>query len=139
MQTDVFLDFPWLQVLVAALAFFALGALWYSVLFSKAWIRLTGIDVNDPKMKTGVAAIMTGSFVLMLLSSFGLGVLVTRLEIIGWMSGLKLGLITGCCFAATAISITYLYEKKSLGLHLINGGYSILGHCIMSIIICSWQ
>ncbi len=139
-QTDVFMEFPWLQVFVAGLAFFAFGALWYSkLLFAKPWIKLAGIDINHPDTKKGVGVIMGGSLVMMLIASFALGVLVSRLEISGFMSGLKLGLLTGVCFAATGISISFIYEKRPLGLHLIDGLYMICGHVIVAVILCTWQ
>lgn len=42
----------WSAIAVAALAYFALGALWYSkALFAKRWIADLKIDVNDPEAK----------------------------------------------------------------------------------------
>jgi Protein of unknown function (DUF1761) len=132
----------WPAILVAAVAYFALGALWYSpVLFSKKWIAYLKLDINDPNAKKGMGLMFGGSFVLMLVQSIAIAILAERLAIHGngWMSGLKLGLLTGCCFGAATIGINYLYEKKPLGLFLINGGYAILGNIIVGIIICSWK
>jgi hypothetical protein len=140
-MSAIFSDFPWLAVLVATLAYFMLGAIWYSpVLFSKPWLRYTGIDMNAPDAKKGTAAIMTGSFIMMLIAVTGLGILVQRLDLTGgWISGLKLGATTGICFAATGISVAFVYEKRPLGLHLIDGGYTILGHILAAIILCLWR
>jgi hypothetical protein len=132
----------WPAILVAAVAYFALGALWYSpVLFSKKWIAYLKLDVNDPNAKKGMALMFGGSFVLMLVQSIAIAILAERLGIHGngWMSGLKLGLLTGCCFGAATIGTNYLYKKKPLGLFLINGSYAILGNIIAGIIICSWK
>ncbi len=138
---DVFIDFPWLQVFVATLAFFMFGALWYSkLLFASTWVRHTGIKMDDAEAKKGVAAIMGGSFVLMLISVFGLAILAQKLELEGgWISGLKLGAVTGICFAATAISVAFIYEKRPLALHLIDGLYMVCGHIIAAIILCVWH
>ncbi len=135
-----FLDYiNWIAVLCGALGFFILGALWYSnLLFAPKWIRYTKIDITNPDAKKGVAAIMFASFILMFISSVGIAIIRSRLDISGWMSGVKLGLLFGLCFGAAAISISYLYEKRPMGLHLINGGYTILGNIISGIIICSW-
>jgi MFS family permease len=95
--------------------------------------------MNDPNAKKVTAAIMFLSFILMLICAFGLALIVTRLFLTGWEVGLKLGLLTGVCFAATAVSISYLYEKRPLGLHLINIGYNILGNIIAAVIIASWR
>jgi MFS family permease len=92
-----------------------------------------------PDAKKGATTIMIASFILMLICSFGLSLIVTRLYLSGWQVGLKLGLLTGVCFAATAVSISYLYEKRPLGLHLINISYNILGNIVAAIIVASWK
>lgn len=132
----------WPAIAVAALAYFVLGALWYSkVLFAKRWIADSKIDVNDPNAKKGVGLMFGGSFVLMFVQSLAIAVLANRLQIIGagWMSGLKLGAVTGACFCAAAVGVNYLYEKKPLSLFFINGGYAIAGNIIAAIIICCWE
>jgi hypothetical protein len=50
-----------------------------------------------------------------------------------------MGLLTGLCFATTAVSITYIYENKPSGLYLITNGYHVLGHVIAAIIIVLWR
>jgi hypothetical protein len=140
MDTTFLSNINWLAVLVAAIAYFALGALWYSPLFGKKWVQYQNIDMNDPDIKKGVAGIMVGSFVLMLFATIGLAILVARIPLNGGvMSGLKLGLMTGLLFSATAISITYLYIKKPIGLHFIDGLYHVVGQIIAAIILCIWK
>jgi hypothetical protein len=140
MSSSIFSEINWLAVLVAAIAYFALGALWYSVLFGKQWVMHQKIDMNDPEVKKGTGAIMIGSFIIMLISCIGLAVLVQRLDLIGGlMSGIKLGLVTGICFSAAAISVTYLYIKKSSTLHFIDGLYHVIGQVIAAIILCLWR
>ena len=68
MNTNLFSSFNWPAVLVAAVAYFALGAVWYSGLFGKRWVAYHKINVEDPEMKKGVAGIMSASFVLMLVA-----------------------------------------------------------------------
>ena len=138
MNTEFLNYINWLAVLCGALGYFMLGAIWYSALFKKSWIAMTKIDPNDPELKKGAGAIMFLSFIFMFITSVGIAVLRTRLDISGWMSGVKLGMLTGLCFGAIAISISYVYEKRPFGLHLINGGYTLLGNIIAAVIICSW-
>jgi hypothetical protein len=138
---NLFDDINWIAVIVAALAYFVLGALWYSkILFAKRWIADLKIDVNDPNAKKGMGMMFGGSLVLMLVQCIALAVLVSRIEgLTSWMSGAKLGLLTGCCFCAAAVGVNYLYEKKPLSLFLINGGYAVVGNIIAGIIICCWR
>lgn len=131
----------WPAIAVAALAYFVLGALWYSkVLFANRWIKDLKIDINDPNAKKGMGVMFGGSLVLMFVQSLAIAVIANRLEIIGsgWMSGVKLGALTGSCFCAAAVGVNYLYEKKPLSLWLINAGYAIVGNIIAAVIICSW-
>jgi hypothetical protein len=138
MDTSIFSNLNWLAVLAAGAAYFLLGAVWYSLLFSKAWIRSSGVNVNDPKMKTGMAQTMFTSFIFMVIASIGLALIIYKIGTYTWMTGAKVGLVAGVCFSATAISISYLYEKRPFALHLINGVYSTIGCIIAGIILSVW-
>ena len=139
MNTEFVNNINWLAVICGALGYFALGALWYSkILFAGQWIGYTKIDPNDPEAKKGMGAIMFMSLVFMFISALGIAILRDRIGITGLMGGIKLGVLTGVFFGATAISISYLYEKRPFGLYLINGGYTLAGNIIASVIICNW-
>ena len=141
MNTEFIKDLNWIAIVCGALGYFALGALWYSkLLFANKWIELTKVDVSDPKAKKGMGLLMFMSFIWMFITSFGIALLRERVgDIDGWMGGVKLGAVTGICFGISAISISYLYEKRPSGLYWINGGYTLLGNIIAAIIICSWH
>ncbi|MEO6252861.1 MAG: DUF1761 domain-containing protein [Ferruginibacter sp.] len=132
----------WPAIAVAALAYFILGAAWYSkMLFAKRWIADLKIDVNNPNAKKGMGMMFGGSLLLMFVQCLAIAILANKLQIIGagWMSGVKLGAVTGGCFCAAAVGVNYLYEKKPLSLFLINAGYAIVGNIIAAVIICSWE
>ena len=139
MDTTIFTNLNWLHILVAAIAYFALGAIWYSALFGKAWVSYQKIDMNAPDAKTGTGAIMFGSFIWMFVTTIGLAIIVNRLNLNNAMSGVKWGLLTGVCFSAAAISISYLYVKKPTGLHLIDCLYHVIGQVIACVILCVWK
>ena len=61
-------DLNWLAVVVSAVAFYALGALWYSVLFGKAWAAELGIDTENPP-EVNMVPTMGGTFVLALVAA----------------------------------------------------------------------
>lgn len=138
MATDFLSNLNWLAILVAGVAYFILGAIWYSFLFRNAWVRLSGVNANDPNMRKGAGAIMFASLLLMIVCSIGLAIVIGRISPQNWMTGAKVGLLAGVCFSATAVSISYLYEKRPLGLHLINGAYNVIGCVIAGIIIAAW-
>lgn len=140
MDTSIFSHINWLAVLVAAVAYFMIGGLWYSkILFGPKWASLTGLDMNDPEKNKGVAQIMVTSLILMLVTCIGLALLVVRMDLFILSSGLKLGLITGICFAFTAVAITYVYERKPTALYAITCGYHLIGHIAAAIILVLWR
>jgi hypothetical protein len=139
MNTDSFSHINWLAVLVAAIAFFAVGAVWYSFLFRDAWIKASGVSMNDPNAKKGASAMFLSSFILIVITVVGLALLTARLGSGGWMTGLKVGLVAGVCFCTTAISNSYLYERRPLALHLINSLYNVVGCVVAGIIIAVWR
>jgi hypothetical protein len=139
MNTTIFSNLNWLHILVAAIAYFALGSIWYSALFGKRWVAYHKIDMNAPDAKKGVATIMFGSFVWMFITSVGLAIIVNRMNLTTAMSGVKWGLLTGICFSSAAISISYLYVKKPAGLHFIDCLYHIVGQIIAAVILSAWH
>lgn len=117
-----------------------LGALWYSkVLFGSAWINASGVNMSDPDAKKGVGGVMAFTFFLELLTCTGLAILVYRLGLGGFLSGFKLGFLTGICFSSIGIMISYLYQDKSNALKMIDAGYHIAGNSMAAILLCLWQ
>ncbi len=140
MSSSIFSDINWLHVLVAALGYYALGAIWYSFLFQKKWVEYQNIDMSDPDAKKGVAAVMILAFIAFFIITLGLAILANRMDVVGGVqSGIKLGALTGFCFSAMTVSINYLYTQKPFGLHLIDGAFHIIGQIIAAVILCVWM
>ena len=137
-----FANINYLAVLVGGIAAFALGSLWYTALFGKAWQRL--LELSDEKMKSGsIAVTMVSSFVLMTIMSFGLAILIQGHSNpdseVGTLSGLYHGLIIGAVFVGMSVGINYLYQRRSIKLWLIDAGYQILFLGIQGAILGAWQ
>jgi hypothetical protein len=139
MDTSIFANINWLAVIVSSIAYFALGALWYSFLFQKQWISGHKVDMTDPTVKEGVALTMISTFILIFVIVTGLAILIVRLDLFLIQSAIKLGLLTGIAFSATAVSINYLYLKKPMQVHFIDGSYHIAGQILAAIILCLWR
>ncbi len=123
-------------VLVAALSAFIIGGLWYSVLFAKAWMV-----ENDFKEETlrnsNMATIFGGSFILSLLISFVLALFLGPDR--DALNGTLAGFMAGLFWVATAMGITYLFERKSMKLFLINAGYHVITFTLMGLILGVWK
>lgn len=137
---DVISNLDWLHILVAAIAYFIIGAVWYSLLFQKSWIRNHKIDTSNPEAKKGAGMIMFLGFIWTIIIVAGLAILINKMILTGGaLSGVKLGLTTGVCFSALTISMTYLYLKKAATLHFIDGLYHIVGQIVAAIILLLWK
>ena len=130
-----------LAVLVATLAFWALGALWYSpVLFGKRWQKEVGLQQEVIK-KTNVALVFGTSFVLMLFMVWALNFVINshKPEDVSLLRGLHYGAFTGLFFCMLTMGINYLYQRRSILLWLIDGFYMILGLGIAGMILGGWR
>jgi Protein of unknown function (DUF1761) len=139
MNNDLFSQINWLAVLVAAIAYFILGAIWYSkALFAPKWAAAVGLKMDDPGKK-GIVKMMLGSFLLIVVTCIGLAVLVVRMDLFILSSGFKLGAITGLFFATTAVAISFIYESRPTVLYFIDCGYHVVGHLAAAIILVMWR
>ena len=116
-------DLNWLAVVVSAVAFYALGALWYSVLFGKVNMVQT----------------MGGTFVLELVAAIVVGMLMAEMGGEGYMAGIHTGLLLGLGVASVMMGVNYLHEQKSLKLWMINAAHITLGFALVGGIQGAWQ
>lgn len=123
-------------VLVAGLSAFVIGGVWYSVLFAKAWMEENGFD-QEKLRNSNMAKIFGGSFIFSLIISFVLALFLgpERNATMGALAGFMAGLF----WVAAAMGITYLFERKSLRLFLINAGYHVVTFTIMGFILGIWK
>lgn len=122
-------DFALWPVLAGAAAFFVVGAIWYGVLFGKAWQKAAGL--SDEDIQTGNMAVIFGlTFLFEMLIAMVLWHLIARTNpaphVVMMMSvGFALGVM------APAIGINYLYQRKSGTLFAIDVGHFIVGMAAM--------
>ena len=132
----------WLAIIVAAIAYYALGSLWFSVLFGKQWMALNGIPEPTPdkkeEMKKLMMPMLLKSLMMSLVMAFVIGLMSMSIGIHHCVAGIKLGL------ALSAIGIIPLimadmYLMKPLKLWFIDAGYHVVGITLMSIILAVWH
>ncbi|WP_131684826.1 DUF1761 family protein [Pseudarthrobacter sp. YALA5] len=128
------LNINWLAVLLAALAGFIVGGLWYSVLFAKVWQREAG--VTDEQLKHGTVRVFAGSFLLAVVMAVALAAFIGNG---GAGFGALAGLAAGLAWVAAALGVNYLFERRSLTLFAINASYNIVTFTAMGAIIGALQ
>ena len=131
-------DLNWLAVVVSAVAFYALGALWYTAIFGKAWAAEMGIDMENPP-ETKMVKTMGGTFVLELIAAIVMGMLLAEVGADNYLYGLHVGLLVGLGITSTILGVNYLHERRSMKFWLINAGHITIGLGIVGAIQGAWQ
>ena len=113
----------YLELIIAAVAAFLLGFAWYTVLFGKAWQAETGI--TDDQAKSGAALTHGLAFVMMVVLAFAVNFVIGLHDPAEQTltHGAFHGMLSAALYGLPAVAINYLYQKKSLKLFLIDGGY----------------
>jgi len=125
----------YLEIVLAAVGAFLLGFLWYTALFGKAWQAETGI--TDEQAQSGMALTHGVAFLMMVIIAYSIDM------IIGMHDPAEQTLAHGAfhgfsaClfFALPLLVIHYMYQKKSLKLMLIDGGYALIFFSVIGAIL----
>jgi hypothetical protein len=133
------MDVPvnYLAVVVAALANYIIGSLWYGVLFRKAWLKLAGLS----EMKVSVLSVVAGligalltSYVLQHSLVFGN----TYLKTSGVSGGLMGAFYLWLGFVAPVTVGVVIYEKKPWMYWIVNNAYWLISLLVMGTILSVW-
>lgn len=131
----------YLAVFVAALAYFILGALWYSVLFRKPWskgIEEMGIKMTPPA-KGQMGVMMLKSFAANLLCAFAIAFFLHVTGGHNIVAATKVGIVVGCGFTLSSQLMVANWQNTKSSVVIIDAGYQILGIIIAANIISLWK
>jgi hypothetical protein len=126
----------YLAVVVAALSGFLVGGVWYSAVFAKAWMKETGLSEEDLRRRSP-AAVFGGAFVASLISSFVLAMFLGPTADAAF--GATAGAFVGVGWVATALTTTFLFERRSTRLIAIDAGYHAVAFTVMGLILGAWR
>jgi Protein of unknown function (DUF1761) len=127
----------WLAVICAALAFWILGFVWYSLLFGKMWAG--ALQEYGVKLEPGaMAPKLIGTFIANFVAAVVMEHMITRISLVTIVQGLKLGLGVGIGFSATAITVSYLWQRQPFKVWLIDVSYYCLGAVLLGVILTAW-
>ena len=124
-------------VFVAAIAYWLLGAVWYGVLFSKPWMALENMSIEQAKsMNPALPYVIT--FVLNLLIAYALAQICIWRNANTMGRGASVGVLLWIGFVGPITFTTYMYEMRPKELFAINQFYPLAGLVLMGAIIGAW-
>ncbi|MEP7065512.1 MAG: DUF1761 domain-containing protein [Gemmatimonadota bacterium] len=124
-------------ILVAAVAAFVLGALWYSPpVFGRVWQRANAFRAGEPD-KAGAATMLT-AFLLTLVMSANLALFLNDSKTtLAW--GATAGFLAGFGWVTMGIGIVSIFERKPWSYVFVNGGYLTVALVVMGAILGGWR
>ena len=126
-----------LNVIVAGLASFMFGAVWYSAL-AKPWMAVSGVPV-DPNTGKPANASNPTPYVIGLVASVLVAGMMRHIFATSAVNSVWEGAVSGFgigAFLATPwIATNYGFSGKPLSLTVIDGGYATIGCTIMGVVL----
>lgn len=128
----------WPAVIVAAIAYWVLGAVWYGVLFGKPWMAFEHITEEQAKSMNPILPYII-SFLLNVLIAYALA------QICIWRNantpsrGASVGVLLWIGFIGPITFTTYMYEMRPKELFAINQFYPLAGLVLMGAIVGAWK
>jgi hypothetical protein len=127
----------YLAVVVAAIAYFVLGALWYGVLFNKPWMALEHITIEQARSVSPVVPYIV-SFLLELLVAYSLALLCIWRNANTASRGASVGVLVWIGFVGPIALMNYMFEMRPRALYAINEFYPLAGLILMGAILGAW-
>ncbi len=129
------------SVIVATVAVFVIGAVWYSpVLFGKEWMSLTGCtdkEVSDAKTK-GVVKYYVIQLIITFVTFCVLGFAMNTLGVDNTSDGAFVGILAWLGFALPMHIGSIMWERRPFKLVLINTVNVLLSFVVGAAIIGAW-
>jgi Protein of unknown function (DUF1761) len=129
----------YLHILVATIAGFVLGWIWYSALFGKIWsaeMKITEEMMNAGKSK--MPLMMLKGLIYTFISTIGLAMVLALHPVPTWVKGAEIGAAVGLLLVGARMLSTGLWEQKSCKLQAINIGYEVLMFALQGAILAYW-
>jgi len=128
----------WVAIVIAAIAQFIIGWVWYGPLFGKTWMSMMGMS-QQSMSREGMGKTMTLTFIGSLVTAAVLSMLV------GWMgaktlsAGIAAGFWAWLGFVATVTLGGVLFAKMSWNLYILNNAYQLVSLAVMGAILAKWS
>lgn len=129
-----------LAIIVSAIAYFMLGALWFSpALFGNRWIELSGIKDKMETLRKRVALPYIVTFIAEYITCYALACVMSAFHAETAVNGMITALLTGVGFIATTEAVGHVFEGRPLKLWFINHAYHVVGLVIAGAVLGAWH
>ena len=135
------LPMPPLAILAAAVTCWLLAALWYTVLFGRAWsgaLARAGRPVERPGSSTLVMQLVL-TFVGNLFVATAVAWVLQCFGTTGMPVASRLAMVLGVGIAASVLGVAAVWERKPLAVYLIDAGYHILAVLVAALVLMQWR
>jgi len=128
----------YLAVIVAAIAYWLLGAIWYGVVFGEAWMALEHMTAEQARSMNPVLPYVI-TLVLNVLIAYALA------QICIWRNadtlgrGASVGVLLWIGFVGPVTFTTHMYEMRPKELYAINQFFPLAGFVLMGAILGGWK
>jgi hypothetical protein len=138
---DVLSELNWLAVLVAAVVYYAIGALWFApFVMGRPWQRSIGWDTNQtPPSMTAITIALP--LVAYLVAAIAVAMLSKATGSTEVSDAIVLGLVVAIGFAGSILAVTAAFDPMKpqpwtwFG---ISFSYHLIGLVVTAIIVCLW-
>jgi hypothetical protein len=127
----------YLAVAAAAVASYILAAIWYGAIFSKVWVRLTGITEMKPA-PVNIVFMLISSFIMAYVLHHSIFFGDKTLGVSGISGALEGAFFIWLGFIATTTLATKLYEKKPWGLWILDNAFWLISLMVQATILSVW-
>ena len=127
----------YLAVIVAAIAYWVLGAVWFGMVFGNQWLALEHISEEQAKSMNPVLPYVV-SLLLNLLLAYSIA------QVCAWRNantagrGASVGVLLWIGIVGPITFTTYMYEMRPKTLYAINEFYPLAGMVLMGAILGAW-
>ena len=135
------MDVPvnYLAVLVAAVAVWGIGWVWYGPLFGKQWARWTGMSPDRAKKHMKPMVSMLLGLGTMYLVALVLSHLITLLGSETWEAAKQVAFWVWLGFFVPLTAGAWLWEGRPFRLFLVNAIYWLIALDVAAYILVSWM
>jgi hypothetical protein len=135
------IDVNWIAIVVAAIAAFALGALWYSrTLFGRQWMAAHGHTPEKlAAMQSSMGKTYAFSFITYLIMAMVIALLMGLTGGNSVVQGIVIAVLAWLGFGFTIGLNSNLFSDKPATAFMIDAGYQFVHVIVMGAIIGAWR